>query len=310
MRITYLIFAHNNPSFLLRLVDRLSTPNVDFMIHIDKKSNDDFSAVFQKTNVYKCLNSFEIEWGGRSMVDALLAACDEIVGRCKGDVIVFLSGSDYPVKSNDYIAGYLQKNSGMDFITGVPVPSNFCNWQENGRRRINCYALRISNRSIVTIEPRKMNIGNIKQLCKVCLLNPRKLGMALKLFAYPKRNHPSYLSPFGGEFWWVLPINTIKLILDFVRKHSDFLFYHSNTSNPDELFFNTLVYNLCEKGLIKNTCLRFVNWHKGNSSPANISSNDIAIIEKCIHDPDILFVRKIANIDTCDSIDCLLGKLK
>lgn len=305
MNITYLIFTHTNLPFLKRLIDRLQASNTDFFIHIDKKSTENFKQFTSIPNVHFAKKRFDIKWGGISMVEALLSACKELINVCKGEMIVFLGGTDYPVKSNQYINDYLKNHKNINFIQGYSLPTTSLNWTEGGRRRIECYALRLQERSIATIEPHVLTFNNLKQIIKVLLKNPYKIRQALQIFLkYPPRKHPDYLTPYGGEFWWILPINSIKYILKYTKGHPDFLAYHKNTSNPDELFFNTLIYNLFKKEEITNDCLRYIKW-RNKPSPENIAIEDYELINKYIKEPNTLFMRKINDIEVCQLIDNL-----
>lgn len=307
MNITYLILAHNNPNFLYSLIERLEYPNVDFLIHIDKKSTDNFNKLKLLPNVHFAQRQSSLEWGGISIVETLISCCNEIKEQCKGEVICLLSGSDYPVKSNDYIYNYLHQNRTKNFIIGMPLPSLECNWTRNGNLRLRGYALRLKSRSIASIEPRVFNLTNLKQFIKVALVSPKKLFEAINIWIkYPIRKHPLHIKPYGGEFWWILPYSTIIKICQYIEKHPDFIAYHKDTLIPDEIVFNTLVYNLCDKSEIKNTCLRYINWQKGKlSSPTDINKEDIEIIKYCIKQPNILFARKI-NESSSKLIDKLL----
>lgn len=305
MNITYLIFAHANLPFLEHLINRLKAPNTDFFIHIDKKSKENFKNLTSIPNVYFAQKRFDIKWGGISMVEALLSTCEELTNVCKGEMIVFLGGTDYPVKSSQYINDYLENHRNTNFIQGYPLPTTSLNWTEGGRRRIECYALQLQDRSIATIEPHALTFNNLKQMIKVLLKNPYKIKQALQIFfKYPPRKHPNYLTPYGGEFWWILPINSIKHILKYTKEHPDFFSYHKNTSNPDELFFNTLIYNLYNKKEITNNCLRYIKW-RNKPSPESITKEDYELINKYIKEPNTLYMRKINDIEVCQLIDNL-----
>lgn len=303
MTIAYLILAHNNPSLLYGLVGKLNDKDVDFYIHIDKKSTDNFEELKELPNVHFIDNRMDVRWGDISMIETLLMCCKKIISELGKDTyVVLLSGLDYPIKGNKYIKNYLENNR-YNYINGVKIPSKECCWQENGRRRLACYSLRLKARKMASIEPRIVDINNIKQLFKVIVNNPLKIFEALKIiFSYPKRKHPDYLTPYGGEFWWILPIETIKDVIEFADKHPDFLAYHKNTNNPDEIFINTIVYNIVDKNKIKDNCLRFIKW-VNSPSPQDITINDMELIQRCYQDRDILFIRKAVSDDVRGFID-------
>lgn len=303
MNIVYLILAHNNPQLLYGLVKKLNDKDVDFYIHIDKKSTDNFDKLKDFSNVHLVENRMDVRWGDISMIETLLMCCKKIISESgENTYIVLLSGLDYPVKGNKYIKNYFENNR-YNFINGVKIPSEECCWQENGRRRLACYSLRLKARKMASIEPQVFNVSNIKQLFKVILYNPSKIFKALEIiFSYPKRKHPDYFIPYGGEFWWILPIETIKNVIGFVDKHPDFLLYHKGTNNPDEIFINTIVYNIVDNNKIKNDCLRFIKW-VDSPSPQDITINDMELIRRCCQDKDILFIRKAISGDVRKLID-------
>lgn len=309
MKITYLIFAHNNLPQLQRLIMQLNAENVDFFCHIDAKCSEDYSFLLQHDNVQICEQRHSIDWGGITQVQALLACCRELCmkyGDGEKRMVCLLSGYDYPIKSNEYIYNYFSIHYKLNFISAIPIPNPRSNWTDHGRRRIECYAVRLGPRAIATIEPKCFNYTNMRQLAKVAYYNPRMLFKALsKLFA-ARRVHPDGLQPYGGEFWWALPLESIQNLLSYVDEHPEFLEYHRNTSNPDELFFQTLVYNLFPKEFIADNCLRWVNW-KGGVSPQNISLCDKRKLQVVSLKKDILFVRKVADGEVSAYINSLIN---
>ena len=103
-----------------------------------------------------------------------------------------------------------------------------------------------------------------------------------------------------------MPLESIQNLLSYVDEHPEFLEYHRNTSNPDELFFQTLVYNLFPKEYIADNCLRWVNW-KGGVSPQNISLCDKRKLQVVSLKKDILFVRKVADGEVSAYINSLIN---
>ncbi len=237
-----------------------------------------------------------------------------IMKRCHGDYVILMSESCYPVKGNEYISRYLCR-TGKDYSLTTPLPNpNPLNtpgghWLEGGRRRYECYALRLKPNSIATIEPHAFNIGNLRQFVKVLRDNPARLFRALKiLFSYPVRRHPDYLKPCGGDTWFILRSGTTKRILDFCDKHPEYLDYCDDTQCLDEMFVPTMVYNLIPEEERENRTLRYVNWKdNGSSSPADFTMDDQKTLADCVSNPDCLFVRKVQDMKICELIDWMVG---
>lgn len=283
---------------------------MSFIIHIDKKSRSLFNWEYLKSKDNITFLSYkEVTWGGIEIIEVLIKLLQVAISQNPNGYCILLSESDYPIKTNEYIKTYLENNP-YNFICGQKIPF-FKGWLEGGRRKTECYALRLSNKRIASIEPHKYNLSNLRQLIKVILYNHHKLKKALLILCkYPQRQHPNYLTPFGGEFWWVLKSECIQSILVFLEKHPDFIEYHQNTTIPDEIFMNTLVYNLFNLKEIKNSPLRYINWVGKGNSPQDITLQNIPLLEKILQSPDFLFARKITDISVCYYIDKYLNQHK
>lgn len=297
MHITYLILTHSNLNHLRLLINALDSDDSTFVVHIDKKCKEDFSFLYDYTNVKILEDRRDVSWGGFSIIETLLYSLQETI-KIGSDRIILLSGTDYPIKTPEYIHHFLLENKDTDFIEGYPFPSPQCHWLEGGRRRLECYALDLGHRNIATIEPKKINIGNIRQLGKVLLKAPNKILKALNmLLRFSPRRHPEYLQSFRGEMWWCLRRSTIQLVLNYIKKNPQYLEYHKSTCIPDEIFMSTLVHNLIPSNQITNNSLRLINWGSGiaGNSPYDITQDDIPLIETSLKNPIMLFGRKITD---------------
>jgi hypothetical protein len=64
MRVAYLILAHNTPKHPSRLVRALDSPNADFFIHVDRKSDISLSRDrFSQSNVTFAEDRVAVYWG-------------------------------------------------------------------------------------------------------------------------------------------------------------------------------------------------------------------------------------------------------
>ena len=82
MRIAYLILAHNTPNHLARLVRALDSPNVDFFIHVDRKSDiSRFRDRLSQPNVAFLKDRIAVYWGDFSDVEATVRLIKEALKR-------------------------------------------------------------------------------------------------------------------------------------------------------------------------------------------------------------------------------------
>lgn len=251
------------------------------------------------------------------VVYAILQCLADIHSKGLGDYVVLMSESDYPLKSPEYINHYLQSHF-KDYIITTPLPHpNPLNtpdghWIEGGRRRLECWPVKLNSKMIASIEPLMFNFGNARQFAKVLRYNPRKLVKALKVFfMYPDRRHPNYLRPCGGELWFGMRMSTVAKVLDYCKAHPDFLEYHKNTIVSDEIILPTLINHLVAENERENSTLRYISWPKGGSfSPIDLTESDEHLLADCIANPNYLYVRKVQDMAVCRLIDRLTDETR
>lgn len=116
----FLIMAHSNWGQLGRLVSRLDEKSNLLIIHIDAKSN--FSSgdqqrllsIPKKAEILFADRS-KINWGGYSMVACELKLI-QLALEHECDYLHFLSGADYPIKSNREIQQFFETHYGTEFV--------------------------------------------------------------------------------------------------------------------------------------------------------------------------------------------------
>lgn len=272
MNICYLILAHENPQQVYRLVNRLAEPWTTFYIHIDKNVLlDPFEEPFLNNKRVTFLKSNYREagiWGDIGIVKATLNAMRKYLNENKSDVLILLSGQDYPLKNNQVIYDHFKNNLDINYIDNYPMPINM--WENGGLKRINRYKINKSlKRGHITFLPSIFDreFYTLETVGKINFL--RKSGrIKLLLNVLRKRKFPSYLKPFGGSVYFALPIKTVEDIIKFVDTHPDYLKYHQFTLSADEIFFHSIIGYLNAKENIKiKPSLTYVNWRKKNGPP-------------------------------------------
>ena len=261
IRICYIMLAHSNLNNVAQIIKLLSGDGVGFIVHIDKKCVENTHPLCSIPEVELSNDRYDVKWGDVSMVDAVVSLIRQALSdKRRFDYFIFLSGQCVPVKPAAYIQEYLKSHCMANFISASPIPSVECGWLEGGRRRLECYAVRLSERDIATIEPRRLDFGNFRQLCKTATRgNISALLHALNIFLFaPKRKPLNNLRPFGGEFWWRMNRASLETVLSYYDANPEIRQQMKVTSNPDEIIFNTLAFNLC--GNTANNLLTFVNW--------------------------------------------------
>lgn len=298
-RLGFLILAHDDIHLLNRIIARLSSQNVYFFIHIDNKCNESFNYLENNENTYILRDRLNIEWGDISVVNAILSLSQFALQHpSKCDYFVLLSGHDYPLKNAKYIYNYFNKNKSINYTIGHSLPSKKLNWISHGMLRVKGYSVRLNNRQIATIIPRNLSIINIRQLFKVVYYNRSKIKESIKRLCSFRRVFPNSFIPYGGELWFRVTRESLLKIINYVDTHPEYHKYMAESTIPDEIYFNTLIYNLSTNNINDN--LTFINW-TGESSPKWIQSMETLSIK--IDTSNYLFARKFKNTSILNFID-------
>lgn len=307
LSICYLILCHNNPEQIAKLIDFLASEASSFVIHVDKKSKSDFTKVAKMERTWLVPSPESVVWGN-AMKAILLLSEYALNVVPNADYYCLISGADFPVKKTDFICRFLESSNGKDFIQGTKLPSQKLPWADSGKRRINAYEIMLTNHSSATIEPRCFSFQNFRNFAKIIKENSAKIVEGLKAWMfYPGRKPPFGMNMYGGEVWWILTQETLKSALKWDREHPEYAEYHKDTQIRDELYLNTIVWNISNN--VSNDIKRYISWSKMSGgigvdpSPRWMNYNDDKdIIDDCIKNNNILFVRKVAEQDLVDYI--------
>lgn len=118
-RHAYLILAHKNLEQLQTLVEMLDYARNDIIIHADAKWDIDpakMAATAKNARVEVLERRHDIRWGGVSMMRAEVDLLKRALEMGEHDYYHLLSGQDLPIKSQEYIHGFFDRNKGKEFI--------------------------------------------------------------------------------------------------------------------------------------------------------------------------------------------------
>lgn len=283
MDLAYIISAYKYPQQLIRLLRRLDSPQTSFLIHIDKKTDDEVveqvvAATKDWTNVY-LLERYTCHWGGFGHVQATLAGIREIFRRSiPFDYVVLLTGQDYPIKANQQIREFLEDKGGVSFIDYFALPTD--QWEYNGLDRISRWHIRFKNRRLVFPPGRNFPL---------------------------RRKFLHGFQPYGGSSYWCLSRECIEFIHHFVQREREFVDFFRFVDVPDELFFQTILLNSHLKDTLVNDDLRYIDWKDPDAgSPAVLGRDDF---ERIVFSPK-LFARKFDMSVDAEILDLLDGVLE
>jgi hypothetical protein len=262
LKTAYLILAHANPKQLERLVDRLVFPGVDIYIHIDKKANfSHFEFLKQRPYLFFVKERVKVAWGAYSIVQATVNGLKQIESTgISYNIVHLISGQDYPLKTNQEIQDFFAANKDKAFMHTLDVATE---WQE-AIPRVEYY--HFTNFSFAG----KFRLEKFF----------RKL--------LPKRKMPGNLIAVGRSQWFSITMEHLSYILKYMDEHPEFVRFFNLTWAPDEIVFQTILFDSPFKSQMINENMRYIDWTGGGASPKTLTIDD----KNPMANSGMLFARK------------------
>lgn len=117
MKHAYLIIAHSSFELLQKLVSALDDERNDIYIHLDRKFPIDESALnTEYSQLFILPVRLDARWGDFSLVRIEYMLFEQACQNGPYKYYHLLSGVDFPLKSQDYIHSFFEKNQGREFI--------------------------------------------------------------------------------------------------------------------------------------------------------------------------------------------------
>lgn len=275
MRLAHLVLTHTNPDQLNRLTGALAYEDADFYVHVDLKTDiGPFREAVKGRNVFFVNNRVKVNWAGYSIVQATVNGFEQLLASAKPyDHVNLLSGQDYPIKSAAEIHRFLADNRGKLFMHTLSVQDE---WQE-AIPRITEYHL-----------PDVDFPGKHKAL-----------GMINKLA--PRRRMPFSLTAVGRSQWFTIPLPCVAYIVNYLRQHPAVPRFFRMSWAPDEMIFQTILYNSLYRKDMVNDNMVYVDWSAGGASPKILTIADAEALDNS----DKLFARKFNPLIDTGILDYL-----
>jgi hypothetical protein len=236
MRIAYAILVHRNPEQVARLVWALAGPEVIFCIHVDRAGSE---APFKKrlidrANVHFVDRRVRVLLFSYRLVEATLR-CFELALSKGADVIVLLSGQDYPLRPVTEIRDFFERHPGKQFVDHSPITPLF--WQE-----------RVDHLYFNSLRPPVLR---------------RTVNKAAKSV---RRAQPPMLL-FGGSQWVCIDAAFARHVVLTLGSPTAFSRFLRFTHTPDEMAIQTVALNGPFASAVVDDNLRHIRWKPGAAHP-------------------------------------------
>jgi hypothetical protein len=254
IRTAYLILAHDQPALFRRLVNAVRCPEAHIYAHIDGKSD---ARGFAHPGVTFTARQLRVNHSGFSQVQAMLELLEAASLACC-DYYVFLSGRDYPVASNREIAATLSAYPGRLYMNRYPL-------DVGADLRRNITGWYFVDETAPLLRPIRRSLRAMLWLLNRIL---------------PERRFAAGWRPYRGSTSWYLPRAAVDAILETTRERPDLLKFFRRVNCPDEIYFQTVVYNrfpVRDEVVTRNEVklnLHHIDWDPAREKPAILDMRD------------------------------------
>lgn len=249
MKHAYLIIAHQEFAVLEALIEALDYPCNDIFLHLDRKVEYRVKYKPQYSNLILVSDAarIDVRWGDCTQIWSELALYKTATAHGKYDYYHLLSGIDFPIKSQEYIHRFFERQNGKIFQGIMPNA-----WRT--RTKLQYFHFFTKNLKSKTLR------GHVETNLHWFLTQIQKVLCI-------KRNMDCFPELCKGANWSSLPHEAVMLILSkekWIRKRFNY------TYACDEVYKAIILWNSPLREKIYNTedeyegCMRLVDWKRGN----------------------------------------------
>jgi hypothetical protein len=293
MRIAFLNLCHTEPKIVERVANKLTkNPNFDMYIHIDAKQYETPFRQLLNDNrqVYFIKNRQKVYWGGYNAILATMELIKEALASGRNyDYVVALQNLDYPIKSNEYIEEFFEKNKGTEFLRGCKI----------AKTKDSHYYMKYK---IYNDRDKDFYLTNKSKVRKI-LWDATNALKSVKTVWFNGVHHENGedIELYYGTAQWAVTREFAEYLLEFFNTHPKFNKRMEHIKFPDEEYPQTVLHN----SRFKTKCVKYdepeqrwlVNWrniHYFEFPPEGVVTFNEKDFDKLMG-LDELFVRKVRS---------------
>jgi len=216
-------------------------------------------------------------WGDFSCVEATIRALRLLYSGAEGpEWFVFLSGSDYPIKSAGKILadlgavscdGHIEHSLVSEgSLAYPPDPDNLQGWRGEAWLK-HCHKTYCSLR---------VDVPGINRYLR---FSKRTFWLEHPFFTRGRLPFTPEFKCYAGEVWFSANHRSARRIIDFYEQDRRVTAHYRKTLVPEESYLQTVLANTPDLKLSRNY-LRYVDWSRGGSNPKVLTMADLPQLMK------------------------------
>ena len=285
--IGFVILSYSQNPMLARLLSRLNQlyREPPIVIHHDYSQAPLPVLEAQLTRNVSVLRPYLLtRWGGFSVVEACLAAIEELYRKHSPDWVANLTASCYPVASGLSVLSELGETPYDAFLgTALLFP----------QRRVPDPSSIQSVGEILLSPSLPTHVSDISTWMNACYQRYVATESSGSLFG------PGF-GCFAGDEFFTVNARAASVLIAARHTYPALVHHYSSVHAPDESFYQTVLCN--QPGLQISECnRRFANWHTPGAHPLDLTLSDF----QRIVDSRCFFARKMSSEASGDLMDAL-----
>ena len=264
MKIAILCIAHQLSPNLKLMLSTLSE-DFDIYVHMDFKIGEIDQEKFPK-NVFFIKKRIKVYWSGSSQIDVMYNLLLESFNE-KYSHYLFISGADFPVKSNKFILDFF-KNNKNSYLEFSPLPKKEWSFVNGGKDRFEKFWF-------TNFKNRKITSG----IARLTLYAQKAVNYKRKTFT---------IDYYGGSNWSNLSHEAVGYLLKYIDTNPKFMKSMKFTFQMDEIWIQSILKTSKDLALISED-LRYTDWVSGPDFPKTLDLKDYERIRLT----GALFARKV-----------------
>jgi hypothetical protein len=289
LRRAYVIIAHEQPNHLRRLCEALDAPGARCFVHFDASSGP---CPPLPANAEAVPDPLRVSHGGFSQTLAVVKTL-RLAFSHGFDVVLVLSGRDYPIKPDRELRAFLDEHAGLNCINFYPLVPGAGFYDHVSQRYF--------------VDERMALPKGLQPIA----VNLERAGRVL----LPRRRFPLGRTPYRGSAYFVLTRQGASYVLDFLEtpEGKQYLQFFRRTWGSDEMLFQSILLNspiadTCrfyrrdrDRGLkIDNQAfLHYIDWDPARENPALLDDRDLTRILES----EFFFARKFDEVRSRSLLD-------
>ena len=120
LRHAYLVVAHRDDITFRTLISMLDDSRNDIFVHMDRKNKafcaESLGRLVNHSRIFIVSPRASVSWGGYSQIRTALLLLKEATKHGRYAYYHLISGQDLPIKTQDYIHDFFDRNQGKEFV--------------------------------------------------------------------------------------------------------------------------------------------------------------------------------------------------